>query len=273
MKQICKMIVISMTIGIVLVQLMLAVGEYAGFKTLMSFPVPEMVYLGTVSVGLVIQLIILRPPHFPVYRTMRLLGSEGYSPAFYSEVFAWHKKCVRRGEPYKTHAELTLSEVMIDGGHFTEGMKRLDSLDISALGRKQRLVYYNTYLYGALQRGDTDTARRIYADAADLLKAVSDKALSASVRHTLGCYEYSEGRIGTAEKLFVQALENASADDVRCEIWLSLTACYLDTGRLTNARSALCNAADCAVTLPMKQKVARAKELCDNAKKEPRNAV
>lgn len=265
MKLIFRMMIVSMGAGILLTQGMLLVGRAAGITEVQSFPVPEITYLVTVMLCLIVQTIISRPPKFPSVHTSRLLETEGYSAGLYAAVFDWQRRCEKYGEPCKTQAELACAELLIDGGHFSEGFKRLESIEPGQLTLRQKQVYFNTLLYGKVISGERKAAEQIYDSCKSILLAVSDRSLSASVKHTLGCYKYSLGAPEAAEKLFMQALDSAVSDDVLCEIWLSLTACYIDTERLVNAKSALYSAAEHAYTMPLKQKVKRAKELLTSA--------
>ena len=222
------------------------------------FPVREIVYLSVIFVLTMIQLIMIRLPNFPGHQLGKLLETEGYSPRFYKLVFDWRERCGKKG---RVQADLAAAELLIDGGHYVKGFELLNGINVSELETAQKQVYYNSMLYGAVLCGDTGAAELIYERGEKWLHAVGKRSLAASVKHTLGCFEYSRGRKELAEELFMQSLDAASSNDVICEVWLGLMLCYMDSGREVNARDALKKAAGHAWTYPLKKKVARAKEL------------
>ncbi len=258
MKQLCRLFARTLIGGILFTHLILAVCELAGISAVLRFPVREVVYLSVVFFIMLIQLILIKMPSFPGARLGRILETEGYSAEFYHILNEWCVKCRRR---WKVRSELAAAELFIDGGHYEKGFGLLNGIDPAGLEQQQRQIYYNTMLYGAVLCGDRAAADVIYRSGGKWLISVSKRPLAASVKHTLGCYEYLRGNADRAEELFVQALDAASSNDVVCEVWLALMVCYLDSGRTVNAHEALKKAAEYACTLPLKQKVARAREL------------
>lgn len=266
MKQIVIIFVRTFIAGVLLTQAALGICSLAGVKAASRFPVRELTYLGIIFVLTLIQLLIIKLPAFPGAKLGRLLETEGYSAEFYRIVFDWRERCGKRG---KLQADLAAAELLIDGGHYEKGFDMLNGIDPAALEPVQKQVYFNTLLYGAVLCGDTEAAEQVYERGKKWLLAVTKRPLSASVKHTLGCFEYSRGNADLAEELFMQALDGAASNDVICEAWLGLTACYLDTGRETNAREALKHAAGYACTIPLKRKVSRMRADMSGAKQPP----
>lgn len=258
MKQICKLFARTFVLGVLLTHLILGVCELAGVRAAARFPVREIIYLAAIFLITMIQLMMIKLPSFPGHQLSKLLETEGYSPEFYRLVFDWRERCGKSG---KVQADLAAAELLIDGGHYVKGFELLGGINTEELEPLQKQVYYNSMLYGAVLCGDTEAAERIYERGGKWLLSVGKRPLSASVKHTLGCFEYSRGRKELAEELFMQSLDAASSNDVICEVWLALMICYMDSGRETNAREALKKAAGHAWTYPLKKKVARAKEL------------
>jgi tetratricopeptide (TPR) repeat protein len=197
----------------------------------------------------------------PSGQLREVLETEGYSKEYYAVMMKWHKACEKRG--YKNTAALMLAESLIDGGHIRKGLDTLEELNVKKLDRRHKQVYYNTLLYAAVCTGDCETARDIYKKASPWLYTASSGSFAASVKHTLGCYEYLQGNTKRAEYLFMQALDSKPSPDVICEVKMALTLCYLDTGRLELAKEQADRAGEYASTLPLKEKLARTRELAE----------
>ena len=254
MKQICLIFARTLIAGVLLTQAAFGICGLAGITAVSRYPVRELVFLGFILVLTLLQLLIMKQPTFPGAKLGRLLETEGYSAEFYRIVFDWREKCGKRG---RLQADLAAAELLIDGGHYGKGFELLDAISPGDLEPVQKQVYFNTLLYGTVLCGDIEAAEQVYERGKKWLLAVTKRPLSASVKHTLGCFEYSRDNADLAEELFMQALDGAASNDVICEAWLGLTACYLDTGRLTNAREAIKQAGGYACTIPLKRKVAR----------------
>ena len=168
---------------------------------------------------MMVQLFMIKLPNFPGHQLGKLLETEGYSPGFYRIVFDWRERCSKSG---RVQADLAAAELLIDGGHYVKGFELLNGINVSELETVQKQVYYNSMLYGAVLCGDTEAAERIYERGEKWLLSVGKRSLAASVKHTLGCFEYSRGRKELAEELFMQSLDAASSNDVICEVWLGL---------------------------------------------------
>ncbi|MGN0633583.1 MAG: hypothetical protein ACI4JW_06900 [Oscillospiraceae bacterium] len=229
----------------------------------------EMIFfVGFFTVALLIDILMRRTPPLPSLRLERILEKSGYCASFYAVALDWKKKCEKKG--CGDAAAVTLAEMLINGGRFKEGFEILGSVDYGRLKRTQKQAFYNAYLYGAVLCSDIKAADEIYAAGKAALFSVKNKALSAAVRHTLGCYEYMHGRLSRAENFFVQAVENAQSCDVMCESLLSLGVCYLDTGRLEAAKNAVGRAAGYAASAPLTEKTERAMRLVEEAFREAR---
>ncbi len=226
-------------------------------------PVPPLLYLFFVTLTGIVFLEQGRTPKLRSRRISQLLQTEGYCPEVYALLADWNARCEKRG--MSDVSKLVTAQMLIDGAHYKEGFGKLAELDFSELELRQKQVYMNTYLYGAVLLGDRAEADRIFASAEKWLMSVTDRQLSASVKHTLGCYEYMCGRKVRAEELFMQSVGSTSAHDVICEDWLALAACYLDSGRKELARLAVQTAARNTVTTVQEEKVSRAKELVELA--------
>lgn len=260
MKLLCGLFARTLIGGILITHLILEICEMNGAVEVLCFPVREIIYLCTVFVITLVQLMMIKMPSFPGAKLGRILESEGYSPEFYRILNVWCDKCSRS---WRVRSELAAAELFIDGGHYERGFGLLRGIDPAGLDLQQKQIYYNTLLYGAVLCGDRSAAEAIYRVGGKWLTSAAKRPLAASVKHTLGCYEYLCGNVDNAEELFIQALDAASSNDVICEVWLALMVCYLDSGRTVNAREALKKAAGYACTLPLKQKVARARQIKD----------
>jgi hypothetical protein len=229
------------------------------------------VYTATMTILLAIGLLYEREPRFPARKLRKIARENGYSAEFYRTARKWHDKCVKKskkagmgyGYGYCENASLVMSELLMDGGHCAEAFDMLEKTDYEKLSCKQRQIYFNTYLYGAVICGDSDAADRIYRSGRSYLVSVTSHSIAPSVKHTLGCYEFMCGNLNRAEELFVQSLGSAKSCDVACEDYLGLCACYLETGRFSQAKSAVETAAEYAVNKPLKQKLERAMRLVE----------
>jgi hypothetical protein len=141
----------------------------------------------------------------------------------------------------------------------------LSKIDFNSLNTNDRIVYFNAYLYRAISCGDKETADRIYEAGREYLITVDYEPLCYFVKHTLGCYEYMRGNLYKAEELFMQSFGGTKLCDVICEDCLGLSVCYLDTGRLEQAKHAVETASEYAVNESLKQKTERAKRLVEEA--------
>ncbi|SDA10223.1 hypothetical protein SAMN02910447_00065 [Ruminococcus sp. YE71] len=224
---------------------------------------PPLIYLAFVTISGAIFLELGRVPRLNTRRIAELLSTEGYCPEVYALLADWNAKCEKRG--CGELSRLVTAQFLIDGGHFKEGFGTLGKLDFEALDRRQKQVYMNTYLYGAVMLGDKPEADRIFASGEKWLTTVTDKHLAASVKHTLASYEYMCGNKVRAEELFMQSIGCTTARDVLCEDWLGLAACYLDSGRKEQARMAVKTAAEKSVTTVQDERVKRAKHLVEQA--------
>jgi tetratricopeptide (TPR) repeat protein len=261
MKKVIKLLLCILTFSIVCTQLILIAADLAGVTGIRQRSVSSLIYLGLVAVSGIFLIEKTRVPRLPALRLREVLETEGYSKEYYAVVIRWHDACIKRG--YPTAARLTLAESLIDGGHTEEGLEILEKLEVNDLDRGQKQIYYNTLLYAAVAGGDREAADRIFEKAQPWLYTASSKAISASVKHTLGCYEYLCGNIKRAEALFMQALDSKPAADVICEVKMALTLCYLDTGRLELAREQADSAAQYAGTVPLQQKLDRTRRLSE----------
>lgn len=224
---------------------------------------PLIVFAIVTPIVALIELIVYSVPRLPVIRLTKILKADGYTPEFYKLVKRWHKKCCRRG--FKTHANLFLAGVLIDGGHCTQAFEVLSAVNYDKLSLDQKRSFCNACLYAALISGDKKTADEVFRRSKGLLISSSGGEQTPSIHHTLGYYEYTCGNTKKAESLFNRSLEHASSADLICDNLLALSACYVDSGRLVPAKRAVEKAYDYALTAPLKAKLKRAMELVEGA--------
>lgn len=258
MKNVCAIFFRTLVISIAVTQAVLFAGYKAGISLFSRPLAAEAIYLTMIIIVPMVQIRIIRPPAFPMFRLREILMTDGYSAKFYKILFDWGGKCEKKGQAEL--ALLTEAALLIDGGHYNEGFARLDKIKFSKLEKEQKQVYYNTYLYGAVICGDLKTAQKIYESGEKWLFSVTSYPLTASVKHTLGCFEYLRGNKVRAEEMFMQSLDNEPVTEVMCEVWLALAVCYAETRRKELAHKALKTAAGFADTVPLKAKLLRARE-------------
>ena len=203
-----------------------------------------------------------KEPRYPAVKLSRISEREGYSDRYFSELRRWCEKCEKKkcGET----AALVMSETLAESGRLNEAFEQLRGIKFSELTRRQRQVYYNTWLYAAVLCEDISAADEIYRCGRGYLVSVTSRSLAASVKHTLGCYRYLRGELPAAEEQFFQSIESARGS-ILCEDYLALSACYLDTERLSQAKSAVEKAAEYAEGSRPERKVANARELVEQA--------
>ncbi len=261
MKKTIKLLVYTLVFSIVCTQLVLFIADRAGLTMLRQKNMATLIYSCCVAIAGIVLIERNRIPRLPTVRLREVLETDGYTNEYYALMLRWHDACIKRG--YTHTARLTLAESLIDGGHIGEGLEILEKLNVDKLGSAHKRVYYNTLLYAAVSQGDIKAADGIYEKARPWLYTASSRNIAASVKHTLGCYEYLRGDVKRAETLFMQALDSRPAADVICEIKMALTLCYLDTGRLELAKEQADSAAQFAATLPLQEKLERTRELSE----------
>lgn len=261
MKKIIKLLLCTLIFSMVCTQLILFIADHTGLTLLRQKNMATLIYSCCVAVAGFVLIELNRIPRLPAVRLREVLETDGYSDEYYAIMLRWHDACLKRG--YSHTARLTLAESLIDGGHTDEGLEILEKLNVDKLDSGHKRVYYNTLLYAAVAEGDLAAADGIFEKAQPWLYTASSKNIAASVRHTLGCYEYLRGNLKRAEAIFMQALDSKPAADVICEIKMSLALCYLDTGRLELAKEQADSAAQYAATLPLKEKLERTRELSE----------
>ncbi|MBR1724924.1 MAG: hypothetical protein IJ723_07920 [Ruminococcus sp.] len=263
MKKLIKLLTCTLIFSVVCTQLTLIVSDLLGISQLRQRNVATLIYLSCVAVSGIVLIGISYMPRLPMYDLRAVLEKDGYTREYYAIMMKWHDVCVKRGFP--NIARLTLAESLIDGGHIEKGLDILRELNVKKLDRQHKQVYYNTLLYAAVCQGEQEAAESIYKTAAPWLHTATSRAIAASVKHTLGCYEYMRGDLKRAETLFVQALGSEPSPDVICELRIGLTLCYLDTGRLKLAKESADMAARYASTAPLREKLARTRKLAEAA--------
>ncbi len=177
--------------------------------------------------------VFLSAERMPRASFMSEIRKNGFTPKAAAGVQRWVDKCAKRG--MKNNACILLAQMLFSCGRYTEGFSSLEKVDYHTLEKRLRPVYYNVCLYGAVLCSDIDTAERIYRSGKMQLISVTNDKLSASIKHTLGCFEYLRGDLFAAERLFMQSLETASGPTA-CDALFGLSACCLDTGRLAQAK-------------------------------------
>lgn len=205
--------------------------------------------------------LISRQPVMPAAQLTEILQSDGYSYEFYKVLKSWHSKCVKKG--WEKTADITLSELLIDGGRYKEGFDILAKTDPSTLSLDLKQVYFNCALYGAVLCGDEEIADRVYNAGKAVLLSSGNRSAASSLKHTLASYEYMKGRPARAEELFTQSLELAKSGDMRFENHIALAVCYLDTGRLKEAKAAVGEASRYAVDKPKRERLKNIKSLTE----------
>jgi tetratricopeptide (TPR) repeat protein len=263
MKKICLILLRTFIFSAVATQLAAFVCDKLSVSLPFGRATLTLLFSFLMTLSIVFEMLKDRSPHFPSRKLSEILETEGYTPEFYRLVQMWQEKCSKKGE-YAT-AALVMSELLIDGGHYTQGFDELAKLDFKSLSCRQKQIYFNTYLYGAVLCGNKSAADEIYDGGRNYLISVTSKSLACSVKHTLGCYEYLNGNLSKAEELFMQAIGGTKANDVLCEAYLALSVCYLDTERLQQAKKSVETAALYADNVPLKNKVSRARTLVEQA--------
>lgn len=261
MKKMIKLLICTLVFSVVCSQLILIIADAEGVTRIRQHSIPAMIYLSCVAVSGIFLVEKNRIPRMPALLLREILETDGYTSEYYAVMMKWHDACIKRG--YKNTAKLMLAESLIDGGHTAEGLDILEQMNVKKLDGRHKQVYYNTLLYAAVCTGERETAEDIYKMASPWLYTASSGTLSASVKQTLGCYEYLQGNLKRAEALFMQALDSKPSDDVICELKMALTLCYLDTGRLEMAKEQADSAAQFAATVPLKEKLGRTRELAE----------
>lgn len=208
-------------------------------------------------------------PMLPVFRLREILARDGYSDEYYAVLKKWYDKTTARKSD--NAAALFFAESLISGGHIKHGLEMLENIDPQKLSRRDRPVYYNSLLYAAVFSGDRESADKIYSAGKPYLLCSLSGDIAASVKHTLGCYECLRGDVAAAEHLFTQALGDDPSQEDICELWLVLAVCYLESGRFALAKNSVENAAEFALTQPLREKVSRGKTLVEQAYREKRS--
>ena len=269
MKRLIKMFAATLIISVAMTQLILFIGDMAGWTLLRQRSVSSLIYLSFVAVSGFSLVAVSHVPRLPAMRLREILETEGYTPAYYAIMVNWRDKCKKRGA--ESTAQLTLAEALIDGGHTREGLDILGTLSLKKLDRAHKQVYYNTLLYAAVCSGEESAAERVYKSAEPWLCTVTSKALAPSIKHTLGCFEYMRGDIKRAEALFMQGLDSKPSPDVICELRMALTLCYLDSGRYSLAKTSADAAAQYAATAPLREKLQRTRLIAENTFRNARS--
>lgn len=261
MKRLCKIFLKTFIISALATELIVL----AAVKLSLSLPTGKS---GDVAIYTLFVLIVMtfefrrgKMPPLPKRRLNAVIEKEGYTPRLYRVVREWQKKCGKKG--FVNSPAIVLAELLTEGGYYSEAFAQLAALDPKKLTRKEKNAYYNTYLYGAAVCGDKEAADKIYESGRPYLITVTDRSCAPSVKHTLGCYEYLKGNVLRAEELFMQSLGGAVGDDLKCGCNLGLCVCYLDTGRLAQAKKAVETAALSACSADLKEKLERAKRLVE----------
>lgn len=271
MKKLCLTLLKTFIFSAAVTQLVSFVTDKMSFRLPAGSASLTILFSTLMVVTIVLELFKDRVPRFPSIKLERILEKEGYTAEFYQIAGEWRKKCEKKGKT-RTPA-LVMSELLIDGGHYAEGFEELSKLEFKNLSYRQKQIYFNTALYGAVLCGDGALAEEIYECGRKYLISVTAKSLLGSVKHTLGCYEYLIGDVNRAEEFFKQSLNGADTRELKCEAYLGLSVCYLDTGRLEQAKKAVESAAEYAAGVPIKRKLSNAKKLVEQAfyaaKKKP----
>lgn len=263
MKKLCLILLRTFIFSAAVTQLFSFAADKLSLPIATGKPTLTLIFSFLMTVSILFELSRDREPRFPSRELSRILENDGYTPEFYRTVRAWREKCAKKGS-VRTPA-LMMSELLIDGGHYNEGFAELAKLDFKKLSTRQKQIYFNTYLYGAVLCGDIAAADEIYRSGRRLLISVTNKPLACSVKHTLACYEYMHGNISKAEELFTQSIGGSRSGDVLCEGYLGLSVCYLDTERFEQAKKAVETAAKYADSVPLRQKLERARRLVEQA--------
>ncbi len=241
-------------------------------------PIPQGAFSMLLFAGsfAVFSIIFLNMERLPRAGFMRSLEENGFSDKTNELIKKWVKKCGKRG--YHDTALLALSELCMSFEKYKEAFECLSRISCGKLDDRQKIVYYNSYLYGAVICGDKAAADAVYNRSKLLLLGVTDDRLSGVVKHTLGCYEYMCGRLASAEVFFNQSLETAAHgagfdEDLICEDNFGLCACYLETDRLMQAKYAAEQAAYYAqgADSVIQRKLERTKRLVELAFRNTQN--
>lgn len=230
-------------VRIVIASILLTKAVTLVFCKAQILPIPQgafsmMTFAGAFAVFSIIFLNMERPPRA---NFMRCFEENGFCDKTNELIKKWVKKCGKRG--YYDTALLALSEFCMSFEKYKEAFECLSKINYGELDTRQKIVYYNSYLYGAVICRDRTAADAVYERAKLLLLGVTDDKLSGVVKHTLGCYEYMCGRLASAERFFDRSLETAAHgasfdEELICEDYFGLCACYLETDRLMQAKYA-----------------------------------
>ncbi|MCD7742322.1 MAG: hypothetical protein LUI06_08970 [Ruminococcus sp.] len=271
MKKAALLFFRSFIFAVAVTQLLLFLGDLFELTFVRYRITSSVIYLVCLVFASFLQLFLWRTPKLPEKRLCKILTDKGYTPEFYRIMLDWVNRCEKKG--IGDGARLSYAETLIDGGHYDKGLAELEQITFSNLEFTQKQIYFNTCLYAAILCGDKTNADRVYLEAQPWLENVKKRSLKASVYHTLGCYEYSCSNIEGAIDFFMKSLKKATTTDVTCEDNLALVACYLETDCPMLAKAAAEEAADYALTLPLKQKVDKAKALVEKDFRNRRGAA
>lgn len=262
MKRLCAVLLGTSIFSALATQLTIFIFGKLDFVPRGSASFYPMLFALTMTAAVLAVLNIGKEPRYPAVKLSRIAEREGYSDRYFAELRRWCEKCEKKkcGET----AALVMSETLAESGRLNEAFAQLRGIKFSELTRRQRQVYYNTWLYAAVLCEDISAADEIYRSGRGYLVSVTSRSLAASVKHTLGCYRYLRGELPAAEEQFFQSIESARGS-ILCEDYLALSACYLDTERLPQAKSAVEKAAEYADGSRLEHKVANARELVEQA--------
>ena len=222
MKRLCAVLLGTSIFSALATQLTIFIFGKLDFVPRGSASFYPMLFALTMTAAVLAVLNIGKEPRYPAVKLSRIAEREGYSDRYFAELRRWCEKCEKKkcGET----AALVMSETLAESGRLNEAFAQLRGIKFSELTRRQRQVYYNTWLYDAVLGED----------------------------------------IPAAEEQFFQSIESARGS-ILCEDYLALSACYLDTERLPQAKSAVEKAAEYADGSRLERKVANARELVEQA--------
>jgi hypothetical protein len=264
MNKLCKTVFKAFIFAVIGTQLAVFLMDKFSLKMFFGKATTLIIYTAIVIAVFAIDELLDKKPAFPSRKLRRIVKEEKYSPAFYRTIQLWVEKCKKKG--YVNVPTMNFCEFLIDGGYYNECFDLLSEIDFKSLKRSERQMYFNICLYTAVLLGERELADSIYKVGRPYLVSVMPKWLSPSVKHTLGCYEYMCGNLRRAEELFLQAMEGIYRYEFLCEDFLGLSLCYLETGRLSQAKKAVEEASYWGKgTHHLELKVQRAKKLVEDA--------